>query len=43
MSTSNLAKFAFGELNLLRKLNCLAAAKLPAGSWGEFNLAIAQQ
>ena len=34
------AIFAFGELNLLCKLNWLAPAKLPAGSWsGEYNLA----
>jgi hypothetical protein len=31
------AIFAFGELNLLRKLNCLRAAK------GEYNLAAAKQ
>jgi len=33
------AIFAFGELNLLCKLNWLAPAKLPVGSWGEYNLA----
>jgi hypothetical protein len=34
------AIFAYGELNLLCKLNWLTPAKLPAGSWGEYNLAL---
>ena len=34
------AIFAFGELNLRCKLNWLSSAKLPAGSWGEYNLAL---
>ena len=34
------AIFAFGELNLRPKLNWLTPAKLPAGSWGEYNLAL---
>ncbi len=29
-----------GELNLLRKRNWLTPAKLPAGSWGEYNFAL---
>ena len=32
--------FAFGKLNLLRKLNWLSPAKLPAGSRGEYNSAL---
>jgi len=37
------AIFDFGELNLRCKLNWLSPAKLPAGSWGEYNLAVAKQ
>jgi hypothetical protein len=37
------AIFAFGELNLRCKLNWLTPAKLPVGSWGEYNLAVAKQ
>jgi len=37
------AIFAFGELNWLAPAKFASPAKLPAGSWGEYNLAIAKQ
>jgi hypothetical protein len=37
------AIFAYGELNLRCKLNWLSPAKLPEGSWGEYNLAVGKQ
>jgi hypothetical protein len=37
------AIFAFGELNWLSPAKFASQAKLPAGSWGEYNLAVAKQ